>query len=126
MIEQLDKGENYLFSRLFILTASYLLKVEHREHQWSRGDAISIITFRLSPDECLLALRDKIISNLSFLMDKDELQPFVIDVISEYIGRARYEGVDMADADLPLFERYFVKKLDKDNLSSLHDDARLL
>ncbi|TOG20152.1 hypothetical protein CGJ07_18670, partial [Vibrio parahaemolyticus] len=69
LIEQLDKGENYLFSRLFILTASYLLKVEHREHQWSRGDAISIITFRLSPDECLLALRDKIISNLSFLMD---------------------------------------------------------
>lgn len=50
-------------------------------------------------------------------MDKDELQPFVIDVISEYIGRARYEGADMADADLPLFERYFVKKLDKDNLS---------
>ncbi|MGF1779776.1 DNA replication protein [Vibrio nomapromontoriensis] len=117
LIEQLDKGKNYLFSRLFILTASYLLKVEHREHKWSRGDAISIITFRLSPDEYLLALRDKIISNLSFLMDKDELQPFVINVISEYIGRARYEGADMADADLPLFERYFVKKLDKDNLS---------
>ena len=117
LIEQLDKGENYLFSRLFILTASYLLKVEHREQQWSRGDAISIITFRLSPDEYLLALRDKIISNLSFLMDKDELKPFVIDVISEHIGRARYEGAEMADADLPFFERYFVKKLDKDNLS---------
>jgi len=117
LIEQLDKGENYLFSRLFILTASYLLKVEHIEYHWSRGGAISIITFRLSPDENLLALRDKIISSLSFLMDKDELQPFVIDVFSEYIGRARYEGADMADADLPFFERYFVKKLDKDNLS---------
>src|SRR5699024_5472096 len=67
-------------------------------------------TFRLSPDEYLLTLRDKIISNLSFLMDKDELQPFVIDVIKEYIGRARYEGADMAEADLPFFERYFVKK----------------
>ena len=117
LIEQMDKGENYLFSRLFILTASYLLKVEHREHHWSRGDAISIITFRLSPDEYLLTLRDKIISNLSFLMNKDELQPFVIDVIKEYIGRARYEGADMAEADLPFFERYIVKKLDKDNLS---------
>lgn len=117
LIEQMDKGESYLFSRLFILTASYLLKVEHREHQWSRGDAISIITFRLSPDEYLLALRDKIISYLSFLMDKDELQPFVIEVIKEYIGRARYEGADMAEADLPFFERYFVEKLDKGNLS---------
>ncbi|WP_172969903.1 MULTISPECIES: DNA replication protein [unclassified Salinivibrio] len=117
LIEQLDKGENYLFSRLFIITASYLLKVEHREYQWSRGDEISIITFRLSPDEYLLALREKIISNLSFLMDKDELRPFVIDVISECIGRARYEGADMAYADLRFFERYFVKKLDKDNLS---------
>ncbi|MGC6483773.1 MAG: hypothetical protein ACON4T_09475 [Synechococcus sp.] len=117
LIEKMNKGEDYLFSRLFILTASYLLKVEHEEHQWSRGDAISIITFRLSPDEYLLALRDKIISNLSFLMDKDELQPFVIDVIKECIGRARYEGADMAESDLTFFERYFVKKLDKDNLS---------
>ncbi|MCC5878305.1 MAG: DNA replication protein [Idiomarina sp.] len=117
LVEQMENGENYLFSRLFILVANCLLKVEHREHQWSRGDSISIITFRLTPDEYLLSLRDKIISSLSFLMAKDEFEPLVTDVFKEYVSRVRHEGKDMAEADLPFIARYLIKKLDKDSLS---------
>lgn len=117
LAEQMENGENYLFSRLFILVANCLLKVEHRDHQWSRGDSISIITFRLTPDEYLLSLREKIISSLSVLMAKVEFEPLVIDIFKEYVSWVRYEGKDMAEADLPFIARYLIKKLDKDNLS---------
>ncbi|WP_318451462.1 DNA replication protein [Photobacterium leiognathi] len=117
LVEQMENGENYLFSRLFILVANCLLKVEHRDHQWSRGDSISIITFRLTPDEYLLSLREKIISSLSILMAKVEFEPLVIDVFKEYVSWVRYEGKDMVEADLTFIARYLIKKLDKDNLS---------
>ncbi|EQC52589.1 hypothetical protein M901_0017, partial [Bacteriovorax sp. DB6_IX] len=117
LIEKMENGENHLFSRLFILIANYLLKVEHQDHQYSRGDSISIITFRLNPDEYLLTLREKIISNLSVLIAKDEFNSLAIEAFKKYVDRVRYEGIDMAEADLPFIERYLIKKLDKDNLT---------
>ncbi|OEC82459.1 DNA replication protein [Photobacterium damselae subsp. damselae] len=117
LVEQMKSGENYLFSRLFILLANCLLKVEHQDQQWSRGDSISIIRFKLTLDEYLLSLREKIISSLSVLMAKDEFSPLVIEVFKEYVGRVRYEGVNMVEADLPFIARYLIKNLDEDNLS---------
>lgn len=117
LVEQMERGENYLFSRLFIFAANCLLKVEYRDHQWSRGDSLSIITFRLTPDEYLLSLRETIISSLSILMAKDEFEPLVIDVFKEYVSKVRYEGMDMAEADLPFIDKHLVDKLNKDNLS---------
>lgn len=117
LIGLMDKGENYLFGRLFIVIANSFLKVEHREHQWSRGDSISIITFRLPPDEHLLPLRENIVTNMAILAANPELEPFVLGCFKEYVGRIRYEGKEMAEADLPFLEKNFIKILDTKNVS---------
>jgi len=117
LISLMNGGQNYLFSRLFISIANSFLKVEHSECQWSRGDEISIITFRLTPDEHLLSLRESIIENMAILAVIPEFEPFVLSCFKEYVGRIRYEGKEMAEADLPLIERHFINILNKNNVS---------
>src|SRR3990167_7634664 len=117
LIALMNTEENYLFSRLFILIANSFLKVEHREHQWSRGDAISLITFRLPPDEHLLPLREDLVANLAILAENPDFEPFVLGCFKEYVDRIRYEGKEMAEADLLFFEKNFIKKLDKNSVS---------
>lgn len=117
LVERMDEGRNYLFTRLFILVANAFLKVEHREHQWSRGDSISIITFRLSPDSYLLPIRVKLIKNLSVLVKDDECKKHSLELFREYVDRVRYEGKEMAKADLPSFRDYFVVNLDPNDIS---------
>ncbi|MGL5395069.1 MAG: ATP-binding protein [Shewanella sp.] len=118
LVGLMDKGENYLFGRLFILIANSFLKVEHQEHQWSSGDTISIITFRLFPDEQLLPLRENIVSNMTILAANPELEPFVLGCFREYVGRIRREGKEMAEADLPFLEKHFIKTLNTKNISN--------
>jgi len=117
LISLMDRGENYLFSRLFILIANSFLKVKRREHQSSRDNAISIITFRLPPDEHLLPLRENIVANMAVLAANPEFEPFVLACFKEYVDRIRYEGKEMAVADLPFLERHFIKTLNKNNVS---------
>ena len=117
LISLMDGGGNYLFSRLFILIANSFLKVEHIEHQWSRGGAINIITFRLPPDEYLLPLREDIVANMTVLAANPEFEPFVLAFFKEYVDRIRSKGKDMAEADLPFIERHFIKILNKNNVA---------
>ena len=117
LISLMDRGENYLFSRLFILIANSFLKVEHEGRQWSRGDTMSLITFRLHPDEHLLSLREKIVANIAVLAVNPEFKAFVLACFKGYVDRIRYGGKEMAEADLPFFERHFIKTLNKNNLA---------
>ena len=93
-----DKGENYLFSKIFIIVANSFLKTEYREHQWSRrGDTISMVTFRLSPDEYLMPIRQKLIANLSILQCWPNYEKIVQEIFQGYISSLRFEGKEMAD-----------------------------
>lgn len=117
LVERIENGDNYLFSRLFIVLAKSLLKVEHREHSWGRGDTISIITFRLSPDEYLTPIRQKVLKNLATLMCLPNYKELVQDIFQELISRLRFEGKEMAEADLPYITEFFVANLDSNNTS---------
>lgn len=117
LIDLMDKGKNYLFTRLFILVANAFLKVEHREDRWSRGDTVSIITFRLSPDSCLLPLREKLITNLAGLANVTEYKYQFLEVIKEYVNCLIREGKEMAEADLPFVRDYLVEVLNQEDIS---------
>ena len=113
----MDRGENYLFSRLFISIANSFLKVEHNEHQWSRGNTIRSITFRLPLNKHLLPLRESILANMAILAANPDFEPFVLDCFKKYLDKIRFEGKEMAKADLTFLKRHFIKVLDKDNVS---------
>lgn len=117
LIEQMNGGKNYLFARLFILTAESFLKVERTEYQWNRGNTVSLITFRLSPDEYLLPLRKKLIENLSCLFGILKYKDMVQEVFQTYIGSLMHEGKNMAQADLPYIKNYLVSNLNHSELS---------
>lgn len=117
LIERMDGGKNYLFTRLFIFAAKFFLKVEHTEYQWNRGDTVSLITFRLSPDEYLLPLRKKLFENLSYLLSVLKYKDMVQEVFQEYISRLMYEGKDMAQADLPYIKDHLISNLNHTELS---------
>jgi len=117
LIELNKNGDNYLFSRLFIVLAKSFLKVEHREHRWGRGNTISMITFRLSPDEYLTPIRKKILKHLATLMRLPIYEQLIQDIFQELISRLRFEGKEMAEADLPYITELFVVNLDSNNTS---------
>lgn len=113
----MKEKDGYLFSRLFILYSKSLLKIEHSEHKWSRGNAINIITFRVSPDNYLMPIREKIICNMGVLVAEPEMKTLVIDLFKDYVNIIQCEGKDMAEADLPFFEKYLVNKIDRNDIS---------
>jgi DNA polymerase III delta prime subunit len=115
--ERMDGGSNYLFTRLFILAAKCLLKVEYREHQSTRGNAISIITFRLTPDEHLLPIRESLFIGLSGLIGNCEYKQLIYETLREYVNHLRFDGKEMVVADFPLIKNYIVAVLDKSKLS---------
>ncbi|WP_028865613.1 DNA replication protein [Psychromonas aquimarina] len=117
LIDRSEDGENYLFSKLFILVAKSFLKIEYTEHQWNRGDTIRMITFRLSPDEYLMPIRKKLIANLSILQRLSNYEKIVQEIFQEYVNRLRFEGKEMAEADLPYIKEFFVINLDSNNTS---------
>lgn len=117
LVEFMDSGKNYLFTRLFILVARSFLKVEYSEHQWSRGDTFNIITFRLSPDSYLLPLREKLITNLAKLLKVNEYKDYILEVFKEYVSRTRHKGKEMVEADLPFFRDYLVENLNQEDVS---------
>lgn len=118
LIERMDEGKNYLFSRLFILVCKAFLKVEYREHRWSRDDTINIITFRLSPDSYILPIREKLIKNLGILVKNDEYKHLSLEQFKEYVTRLRYEGREMARADLQWVSKHFVINLNPSDISN--------
>lgn len=117
LIDLMHEDEGYLFSRLFIVVANSFLQVEHRKTRWSHDSEIIITTFKLSPDEQLLAIRRSIFANLATLAVDPLFEKLAMDCFKEYVNRVRREGKDMAEADLPFIEKYFVKNLDKNNIS---------
>ncbi|CZJ19880.1 hypothetical protein ACX1FB_05860 [Legionella pneumophila] len=117
LIERMNDGGNYLFTRLFILVAKFYLKVEHREYQWTRDDNVNFITFRLSPDEYLLPLREKIIKNLSNLLVSEKYNSLVLEVFQDFSSHLIYEGKEMAIADLKYIKDYLIENLNQSELS---------
>jgi DNA polymerase III delta prime subunit len=117
LIEKSEGGKNHLFSQLFILVAKSFLKIEYREHQWSRGDTINIITFRLKPDEYLTPIRQKLIANLSILQHQLNYEKTIQEIFQEYVSRLRFEGKEMAESDLPYIKECYVINLDSKNTS---------
>jgi len=117
LIDEMDDGSNYLMARLFILVAKSFLTIERREHQWQRGDSISIITFRLTPDEYLLPIRESIFSGLSVLFKKPEYKKLIYGIYHEYVRRLKFDGKEMAVADFPFIEDFIVARMDKQVIS---------
>ena len=117
LLEKSEGGKNYLFSQLFIFVAKSFLKIEYREHQWSRGDTMNIITFKLSPDTYLMPIRQKLIANLSSLQRQLTYEKTTHEVFQEYISSLRFKGKEMAEADFPFIKEYFVINLDSNNTS---------
>ncbi|WP_440875474.1 DNA replication protein [Thalassotalea sp. PLHSN55] len=117
LIEKSECGNNYLFSKVFSLIAKSFLKIEYREHQWSRGDTINIITFRLAPDEYLIPIRQKLIANLSVLQRQSNYEKDIQEIFSEYLGRLKFEGKEMAEADFPFIKEFIIPNFDTKNTS---------
>ena len=117
LIERSECGKNYLFSKIFTLVAKSFLKIEYREHQWSRGDTINIITFRLTPDEYLMPIRQKLIANLSILQRQLNYKKTIQEIFQEHVNSLKFKGKEMAEADLPYIKKYFVINLDSNNTS---------
>ncbi|MCG9734762.1 Mrp/NBP35 family ATP-binding protein, partial [Pseudoalteromonas shioyasakiensis] len=117
LVERSEHGANYLFSRIFILLAKSFLKVEHTENKWGRGDTITVITYRLTPDEYLTQIREKIFKNLATLMCLPDYEQLIQDIFQLLISRLRFEGKEMAEADLPFIAEFFISNLDPKNTS---------
>lgn len=117
LIEEMNGGSKYLLARLFILMAKCFLTIERREHQWQRGDSISIITFRLTPDKYLLPIRERLFSGLSTLYGQSEYKNMVYEIYHEYMRRLKFDGKEMAVADFPFINNYIVSTMDIQELS---------
>ena len=115
--EEMSGGSKYLLARLFILVAKSFLTIERREHQWQRGDSISIITFRLTPDKYLLPIRERLFSGLSTLYGHSEYKNLVYGIYQEYVRRLKFDGKDMGVADFPFINDYIVPTMDVQEIS---------
>ncbi|MCP4493526.1 MAG: DNA replication protein [Gammaproteobacteria bacterium] len=116
LYDRMDEGNNYLFTRLFILSAKEYLAVEHREHR-SKGMSINILTFRLTPDEYITPIREKIFSGISYILNNKKYTQPVIDLLKNYALHIPFNGGEMALSDLPALEKHIVKNLDNRNIS---------
>ena len=117
LIEQMNVGNNYLFTRLFILVAKFYLKVEYREYQWIQDNTVNFVTIRLSPDEYLSPLRKKLIKNLSNLLVLEKYNSLVLEVIQDYSNNLIHNGKEMAISDLEYIKDYLVVNLNQSELS---------
>lgn len=117
LIIKMEAGNSYLFTRLFILVVKKYLQVEYREHRWTRGDAINIITFRLTPDEHLTPIRKSIFIGLSGLLKINKYKQLVMDLLQDYVSRLRFNGKEMAESDFYFIKEFIVENLDNNTLS---------
>lgn len=117
LIDRSENGNSHLFSRLFMVLAKLFLQVEHTETRWDSGNTITTITFRLSPNEHLTPIRQKILKNLATLMQLPSYEQLALEVFQELISNLRYNGKEMAEADLPYITDYFIPLLIPDNTS---------
>lgn len=117
LIEKMDHGRNYLFTRLFIFTASRFLDTDHRENHWSRGGNITIYSYKLKPDEHLTKIREKIIKSLSTLFSLEKYQHFVLLAIKEYISKITFSGPEIAASDFPFIRDELIPNFDNENPS---------
>jgi len=119
-----QKGSVYLYSRLFIEVARSYLHVEFHHHKWRRGNTLTSTRFRLTPDEYIMPIREALFAGLSILMEKDIYRPLVIGALEDYIGKMRFNGKEMMEADSNLIRKYIVGGLSKtcltDNLFTLN------
>ncbi len=114
LYERMDEGNSYLFTRLFILSAKEYLAVEHHEHR-SKGMSINILTFRLTPDEYITPIRERIFSGISHILNNEKFKQSVNELLKHYTTRLPFNGGEMARSDLPVLEKYIVSKLDGEN-----------
>ncbi len=117
LIEEMDGGSKYLLARLFILVAKSFLTIERREHQWQRGDSISIITFRLTPDKYLLPIRERLFFGLSTLYGCSDYKNLVYEIYKEYVRRLKFDGKEMGVADFSFINDYIVPTMDVQEIS---------
>jgi len=119
LTERMHGGSNYLFTRLFILVAKNFLKVEYRENQWARGgDALHIITFRLTSNEYLSPIRKSLFIGLSKLLVNCDYKQLVFETIEGYMNHLRrVDGKEIAVSDFHLIKDYIVANLNKSELS---------
>lgn len=114
LFDLMDDGNNYLFTRLFILSAKEYLAVERREHS-SKGMSINVLTFCLTPDEYIIPIREKIFAGISRILNNEKCMEPVNDLLKTYANQIPFNGGEMARSDLPALDKYVVKMLDNKN-----------
>ena len=122
--EATDEGENYNFSILYIHVSQYALKTEHSymEKGWNNR-AVNFIRMRISFDEEIALLRNKIWRTLGVLREKQDYKEIVNDILSEI----QFNGVDAKDSIAYLqsdFNMIFAEIIKKDNIDFF--DARII
>lgn len=117
LYERMKNGDNYLFSRLFIITANEYLGVEYREHKWAKKNSISILTFRLKPDEYITPIREKIFTGLSHLLNNNIYKEHVNNLLKSYIVKMQFNGKEMSSSDLPALKEHIIIKLNNEDTS---------
>ncbi|MFO3296906.1 ATP-binding protein, partial [Legionella pneumophila serogroup 1] len=112
ILNKIEGDNSYLYTRLFILIAKEFLKVEFHNHQWTSGKTINFMRFRLAPNENIKRIREKIIAQLSSLLNIEPFSMLVHEFFQEYAGNLAFMGKEMAEADFSLISNYLVPKLD--------------
>ena len=122
--EATDEGENYNFSILYIHVAQYALKTEFSYMQEGRNHRdFNFVRIRISFDEEIALLRNKIWRTLGVLREKKEYKDAVNDILFE----VNFNGLDNKNSIAYLqsdFNTIFAEIIKKDRIDFF--DAKIV
>lgn len=115
LYQKCKKGENYLFSRLFIIISEAFLANNHRD-SYVEGRMLYLISIYLEPDEYIIYIRRKIFEGLSLLIEQPQYKSLVLSIIKNYVNKVCINREEITKADFSLIQEFIVEKLDPKNI----------
>ena len=116
LIQKIENGNNYLFSKISIEVCKAFLKLEHSETEYKTDRTINYITFQLPVTDQLLDLRNNIFSIISILIDHGSYKTTILDVLRDYSYHLNTSYKTLFEAETSNFEKLVVDKLSKSKL----------
>ena len=118
LMDRIESGESYPFSRISMEVCKAFLKLEHNETEQKSNNSFNYITFRLPLTERLLNLRKNIFKIISILLQHGSYEAEILDVLRDYSSHFRKSDQALFEKESSDFGVLIVDKLSKDRLSS--------
>lgn len=116
LLEKAEKGNNYLFSMLFLCVAETFLETQY-EDSYSRHNILYTRTIQIRGSKGILKIRENIFQGLSWLLAISTYQTSVLSLFSKYISKIYSYNKELVTLDSLLINTYLIDNLDKQNLS---------